>query len=861
MVQNWSLLTELMGQTGPTGLQGSTGVIGATGATGIFTFVGATGEVLYFDGTIVTGNTGFKYTPGNNVTLAGDFLPISDSRYSLGATGLRWGEIYVGHGTINIAGPSGSSAVGKIGTDDNSIVYTQSGFASPFINIGPSINTELAPGLIGGWQIGPIGTLGTNNYDLIAQQKLSTGGLTGSVYSLIRNPGSTGATGYTGPAGQNGVSGGLVLFIDSATATAPTSGTLSTTVNLGTQTNVTTSGDNATVLAGTFLTASSTLASPVIVSGYWDFNIYFSSATTSKVTYYADLYYVDSDGSSNPVLISAGNSASATKVTASTEGVYNYSLFVSGFTLPDLTHRIRARIYMVFGTGSQTAVMQFRDGTVSHIHTTLVSNPAIGATGPTGVQGSTGLMGATGSQGIQGVTGPTGPGQNFVSSYNFWVSTNGNDTTGNGSVINPYASISKALVAASSIPDTIQVNIQLYSGTYTENVSITRNGTYITGLGRIEDAVIIGNVTFGVVTTNALAVGMYGVYISGTVGITGGTSSASGATYSLIDCVVDLSSVSGNGITASKTQSGNSSIQLTNVSVTTSNGTPLVLDTVRALINQCQLGVIGTDSCLTTTGNATATCSSSTFISYANSAASSALISINNTTATGTAFSFDACNFKYVYGVTGTNKCAINFNNSQSLLNSNQFTNCTFNVFGSFNNYVIQRNGAGTLGIYWGINTATPSLLPASGGGLTYTNLGVLNNVIGPTGSVGATGVTGATGKTGPTGPAGTNGTNGSTGATGYTGPGGAWKALITAPTSKTFAASDAGNLYTVSGSGTLTLAAGTLATNEFVILKNAGNTTITLSGATGATGLYGATGSANGGTVFVYNNGGLYAY
>jgi hypothetical protein len=56
-------------------------------------------------------------------------------------------------------------------------------------------------------------------------------------------------------------------------------------------------------------------------------------------------------------------------------------------------------------------------------------------------------------------------------------------------------------------------------------------------------------------------------------------------------------------------------------------------------------------------------------------------------------------------------------------------------------------------------------------------------------------------------------------------------------------------------------LAAGTLATNTFVILKNAGNTTITLSGATGATGLYGASGSANGGTVFVYNNGGLFAY
>ncbi len=69
----------------------------------------------------------------------------------------------MGPGTLDIAGPSGTSAVAKLGTDENSILYAQYGFASPFVNVGPSINSALAPGSIGGWRVGPTGTLGTSD--------------------------------------------------------------------------------------------------------------------------------------------------------------------------------------------------------------------------------------------------------------------------------------------------------------------------------------------------------------------------------------------------------------------------------------------------------------------------------------------------------------------------------------------------------------------------------------------------------------------------------------------------------------------------------------------------------------------------
>jgi hypothetical protein len=233
-----------IGATGAT--SGPTGPTGPTGENGTFIYAGTTGEVLYFDGTLVTGGTGFVYTPGvsGNITLQGDVIPSVDGIYNLGSTAYRWAEIYVGRGTINIAGPSGSTAVGLIGSDENAIVYTQFGFATPFINVGPAIGTTLAPGSIGGWVIGPTGVLGTTGYDLFAQEALTgitfPAGLTGPQYSLIKHiqpktiiaSGSEGTTGQvlsyngttiewisppygpTGPTGENGADGQSSSYFD-----------------------------------------------------------------------------------------------------------------------------------------------------------------------------------------------------------------------------------------------------------------------------------------------------------------------------------------------------------------------------------------------------------------------------------------------------------------------------------------------------------------------------------------------------------------------------------------------------------------------------------------------------------------------
>ena len=188
---------------------GFTGPSGATGPSGQLNFTGPTGAILFFDGNSVTGITGFKYT-ATGIIINTNILPTATNTYTLGASGATFKEIFVGLGSINF---SESSVKATLGSDQNSIVYSQYGFATPFINIGPSVVEPINPGAIGGWVIAPTGTYGTTDYDLIAQLKTTaTGqgvpaGLTGPMYSLIKRVGPTGATGYTGPTGATGSTG------------------------------------------------------------------------------------------------------------------------------------------------------------------------------------------------------------------------------------------------------------------------------------------------------------------------------------------------------------------------------------------------------------------------------------------------------------------------------------------------------------------------------------------------------------------------------------------------------------------------------------------------------------------------------
>jgi hypothetical protein len=329
------------------------------------------------------------------LVINGNLVPSSANTASFGSSNIPWKEMFVGPGSLNIAGPSGpSGASGTIGTDLNGIVYTESGFATPFINVGPSINSNLDPGAIGGWVLGPTGTYGTEGYDLIAQQK-TTGsavpaGLTGPVYSLIRNPG---ATGPTGPAGTNGVSNGYVFFLDTVTAASPiTNGTLIAIPNSDATTTITTPSTTNTnnYLTATFTSEAGSLNTTTIVGGLWDLNLYTRASSVNGASFYFAVYYVDSDGTSNPVLLATGSSANSELIAHTTTTLSSESVYVPTTTLPDTTKRIQIKLYTNFIGNNKTATYSFRNGTPSHLHTTLLANTATGPTGPAGDTGPTG---------------------------------------------------------------------------------------------------------------------------------------------------------------------------------------------------------------------------------------------------------------------------------------------------------------------------------------------------------------------------------------------------------------------------------------------------------------------------------------
>jgi len=252
--------------TGPTGATGITGPVGTgpTGATGTFQFAGPTGALLYYDGANVVGGTGLVYTPGGTgMMIDGNIIPNATNVYTLGSTGAVWKSIYMGPGTLNINGPVGSNVVGTVGTDQNGIVYAQSGFAAPFINIGPTIN-PLNPGAIGGWVIGPTGTFGQPGYDITLQQKVpGTGvpvGLTGPAYSLTK--------GLVGPTGA-GVLRGNVATVDAVygnDSTATVGGLSFKTVAAAVA--AVTTGQTVQVLPGTYtLSAGITLPAGSSIRG------------------------------------------------------------------------------------------------------------------------------------------------------------------------------------------------------------------------------------------------------------------------------------------------------------------------------------------------------------------------------------------------------------------------------------------------------------------------------------------------------------------------------------------------------------------------------------------------------------------
>jgi hypothetical protein len=144
---------------------------------------------------------------------------------------------------------------------------------------------------------------------------------------------------------------------------------------LTTQTKISYSANNSTVLVAKFPTAVGAIVEGTIPAGLWDMNIYAAtSSTTNAPSFYWSLYQVDSDGASNPVLVADG-AANVQIITnlVSSQTQYNQSLYVPNYLLP-ATKRLSCYLYVVYQGGNRTATFEFRNGAVSHIHTSIIDS-------------------------------------------------------------------------------------------------------------------------------------------------------------------------------------------------------------------------------------------------------------------------------------------------------------------------------------------------------------------------------------------------------------------------------------------------------------------------------------------------------
>lgn len=143
--------------------------------------------------------------------------------------------------------------------------------------------------------------------------------------------------------------------------------------------------------------------------------------------------------------------------------------------------------------------------------------------------------------------------------YEYYVSKDGNDSTGNGSLEKPYLTISQALIAANNETDNVPVIITISPGQYNENLTIIKPNIGLKGsiVGSTKTTRINGRVTINPRSSEG---GMFANYytfenlsiVSGSMHVMEYTGSHTGYLY-LRECMLYTSSINTKGLVFSST--------------------------------------------------------------------------------------------------------------------------------------------------------------------------------------------------------------------------------------------------------------------------------------------------------------------
>jgi hypothetical protein len=327
-------------------------------------------------------------------------------------------------------------------------------------------------------------------------------------------------------------------------------------------------------------------------------------------------------------------------------------------------------------------------------------------------------------------------------SYNIYVSNiSGSDITGTGAIGTPFQTIGAAMTFANLVPVGNQVSIILAAGTYTENVTLTRPFTFISGAATCLSTAtrIDGKLTIDMTATALPSIigGLSSVQINN---IVYNNSVANSQSFLVSDCFI-LPPFGTSAISATDTSvGGNGDITIQSCLIYMSDTIAIQSSNVYLSIFACEIrnypNLIYPTSLIETSGTGRIIMYNSILTQAYTAADVAPIINLANTSTTQFMV-FSGNTIQYSSGASDAgngNKCCIRCANSAAItaitvLNNTlicQGATTTTGVAGNF--LAIQRTGAGTITINYGQNICgtTANHLPAAAAGLTKTAFVVL---------------------------------------------------------------------------------------------------------------------------------------
>ena len=91
--------------------------------TGSITLYNSSNKKLYY-------NNNLQVVDSSTIIVNSNIYPNESNIFSLGSLDNRWKEIFIGPGSLNVQGPTGSIYDGIISSSINGIIYSKYGFAT-----------------------------------------------------------------------------------------------------------------------------------------------------------------------------------------------------------------------------------------------------------------------------------------------------------------------------------------------------------------------------------------------------------------------------------------------------------------------------------------------------------------------------------------------------------------------------------------------------------------------------------------------------------------------------------------------------------------------------------------------------------